>query len=247
MARLPRLLVDGLPHLISLRAQHGQVMLRDEADRQTQLALLREAAALQRVSLHAWSLEDTSLDLVASAAAGPSLSLMMQSVARRHAAAFNRRHDRRGSLWEGRFRASVIEPGAWLLRCMVHVDLLAGPEGGDPSERNRSSWAAHVGAIREPLFRPPEAYWALGNTPFEREAAFRGLLQQGLSAPQEAALESALRGGWPIGSAGFVEGLALKVGRPTQPRPRGRPRRSQDLPSENKLSPLKAGKPGMNS
>lgn len=242
MARLPRLLVDGLPHLISLRAQHGQTMLRDEADRQVLLAVLREAATLQRVALHGWSLQDTRLDLVASASAGPSLSLMMQSVARRHAAAFNRRHGRRGSLWEGRFRAAVIEPGAWLLRCMVHVDLLAGPDGSDPSERNRSSWAAHVGAVREPLFWAPEAYWALGNTPFEREAAYRRLLQQGLTAQEGVVLESALRGGWPLGSTAFTEGLALGAGRPTQPRPRGRPRRSLEPTNENNLSPIKLGK-----
>ena len=241
MARLPRLLIDGLPHLISLRAQHGQAMLRDEADRQALMAVLREAATLQRVALHGWSLQETRLDLIASAPAGPSLSLMMQSVARRHAAAFNRRHDRRGSLWEGRFRAAVIEPGAWLLRCMVHVDLLAGPDG-DPAESDHSSRAAHVGAVREPLFRAPEAYWALGNTPFEREAAYRRLLQQGLSAEEGVALESALRGGWPLGSAAFAGNLALGAGRPTQPRPRGRPRRTLEPTNANNLSPIKMGK-----
>lgn len=226
MARLPRLLIDGLPHLISLRAQHGQAMVRDESDRLALLALLREAAAVEYVGLHAWSLLDERLDLLASAEAGSSLSRMMQALARRHAAAFNRRHGRRGGLWEGRFRASVIEPGPWLLRCMVRVDLLGGADAADAGEPRFCSSAAHVGAVREPLFRAPAAYWVLGNTPFEREAAYRRLLQEGLAAAEVDRLESALRGGWPVGTAEFIEGLASAAGRPTRPRPKGRPRRT---------------------
>jgi putative transposase len=239
MARLPRLLIDGLPHLISLRAQHGQAMLRDATDRQGLLGLLRESAAVQRVSLQGWSVQESRLDLVATAASGKSLSLMMQALARRHAAAFNRRHERRGSLWEGRFRAAVIEPGPWLLRGMVHVDLLAGPDPAEAAERGSSgssnvasvsSWVVHVGGLRDALFQAPDVYWALGNTPFDREAAYLGLLREGLSAQEMHAFESALRGGWPVGSAAFAEALAGVADRPTQPRPRGRPRRSLLLP-----------------
>lgn len=225
MARLPRLLVDGLPHLISQRAQHGQTMVRDEPDRVALLQLLREVAAVHHVSLHAWSLLDARLDLVATAADAQHLSLLMQAVARRHAAAFNRRHARRGSLWEGRFRAAVIEPGEWLLRCMVHVDLLDATDATTAADSARSSRAAHGGEARDALFSAPDAYWALGNTPFEREAAYRLRLQQGLAASQAHAVEASLRGGWPLGSAGFAQKLADTAGRPTVPRPRGRPRR----------------------
>lgn len=225
MARLPRLLVDGLPHLISLRAQHGQAMLRDEADLQSLLQLLREVAVVHRVALHAWSLLDARLELVATAADARNLSLLMQAVARRHAAAFNRRYGRRGGLWEGRFRAAVIEPGDWLLRCMVHVDLLGGMEAAAGPEVRRSSRAAHAGEARETLFSAPAAYWALGNTPFEREMAYGRRLQQALTDSQALAIEAALRGGWPLGGPGFALRLAETADRPTVPRPRGRPRR----------------------
>jgi putative transposase len=84
--------------------------------------------------------------------------------------------------------------------------------------------AAHrSGGRRDPLLVDPPEFWQLGNTPFEREAAYRTLLVQG--APASApALRAAALGGWAIGSPGFQAELATHEGRPTQPRQRGRPR-----------------------
>lgn len=219
MARLPRLLVGGHVHLLSQRAQQGQPLALDDLDRAGLGGLLRDAAAAQAVALHAYALCDDRFELLASAGEGEALSRLMQAVARRHAAAFNRRHGRRGSLWEGRFRAAVVEPGEWTLRCMVRIDLAAG---ADP---RRGSLAAHVGSAPDPLLVAPPAYWALGNTPFDREMRYREKLQQALTSGEQAAIDAALRGGWALGSPAFAARLAALAPRPTQPRPRGRPRR----------------------
>lgn len=217
MARLPRLILAGLPHLISQRAQDGQLMLRDDADRQALLDLLGEAALQHRVALHAYALHDTRLDLVATPEQGAGLSLTMQSVARRHAAAYNRRHGRRGGLWEGRFRSAVLDPQTWLLRCMVQVETAADSVG----------WASrqpHPEADRAPTVVDPSAYWQLGNTPFEREAAYRIMKERALTPQEVSAIEAALRGGWVLGSSAFVAALGAEALRPVSPRPRGRPR-----------------------
>lgn len=222
MARLPRLIVAGHPHLLSQRAQHGQAMVRDDADRAALLALLQEAARANGVAVHAYAVLDSRLDLVVTADEANALSRMMQLAARRHAAAFNRRHLRRGSLWEGRFRAAVIEPGDWLLRCMIHVDQLGGRDASrDP---RWSSEAAHMGDVADSWLVAPPVFWSLGNTPFERETAYCGRLEHPLASDEARAIEAALRGGWPLGSAAFAARLAERVLRPTTPRPRGRPR-----------------------
>jgi putative transposase len=72
------------------------------------------------------------------------------------------------------------------------------------------------------LKNPPEI-WALGNTPFEREAAYRSLLAAGLPATQAQALRQAALGGWAAGSAAFALDLSRATARPARPRPRGRP------------------------
>lgn len=227
MARLPRLIVPAFPHLVSQRAQYGQVMVRDDSDRQSLLLLLREAASQHHVAVHAYSVLDGRLDLVATPEQAGGLSLVMQSVARRHAAAFNRRHGRTGGLWEGRFRAAVIEPESWLLTCMVYVEQLGrAAHAGTPSAAC-SSEAPHRGQGADPLLVHPGVYWALGNTPFEREIAYGELLQQPLRSREVQAIEAALRGGWALGSAAFVAQLTSAGARPAAPRPRGRPPKSR--------------------
>ena len=228
MARLPRLIVPGLPHLVSQRAQHGQAMVRDDEDRRALLRLLREAAVQHRVALHAYSVLEDRLDLVATPDSATGLSLLMQSVARRHAAAFNRRHARSGGLWEGRFRAAVLDPERWWLPAMLYVEQLGGmaaPEpGGEPARW--SSRAHHTGQRVDPLLSVPPPYWTLGNTPFEREAAYQALLEQALTSAQVRAIEQALRGGWALGPPSFQQQVGDEADRPAAPRPRGRPRRA---------------------
>lgn len=229
MARLPRLIVPGLPHLVSQRAQHGQAMVRDDDDRRALLELLREALGRQGVALHAWSVLEGRLDLVVTPPTAEALSLLMQSVARRHAAGFNRRHARSGGLWEGRFRAAVLDPERWLLPAMLYVELLAGPSAAQAAHAEPanpwSSRAHHAGGRVDPLLSVPAPYWALGNTPFEREAAYRALLEQGLGPASSHAIEHALRGGWALGPPAFQLQVGSSADRPAAPRPRGRPRR----------------------
>lgn len=231
MARLPRLVVPGLPHLVSQRAQHGQAMVRDDADREALLRLLREAAAQQRVALHAYSVLEGRLDLVATPATATGLSLLMQSVARRHAAGFNRRHARSGGLWEGRFRAAVLDPERWWLPAMLYVEQLGGvPTPGAPGGEGMARWSSqahHTGLRVDAQLSVPPPYWALGNTPFEREAAYRGLLEQALTLAQVQAIEHALRGGWALGPPSFQQQVGTGADRPAAPRPRGRPRRPE--------------------
>ncbi|WP_428420119.1 transposase [Methylibium sp.] len=227
MARLPRLIVPALPHLVSQRAQHGQVMVHDDVDRRSLMQLLREAASQHRVAVHAYSVLDGRFDLVATPERANGLSLVMQSVARRHASAFNRRHGRTGGLWEGRFRAAVIEPESWLLPCMVYVEQLGREAHAGTQTLVCSSEAPHRGRGADPLLVHPGAYWALGNTPFEREMAYGELLEHPLLIRQVQVIEAALRGGWALGSVAFATQLTSAGARPAAPRPRGRPPKSK--------------------
>ncbi len=229
MARLPRLLVAGFPHLLSQRAQHGQVMVRDDDDRRALLLLLRDAAAQHGVALHAYAVLDGRFDLVATPQQAAGLSRLMQAVARRHASAFNRRYQRTGGLWEGRFRAAVIEPESWLLKCMVHVEQLTPKdvplETRSAVQYTWSSRRGHFGQGVDPLLTDPTEYWSLGNTPFEREAAYRALFEQALTTFERDKIGETLKGGGVLGRSAFVEKLRQGAGRPARPRPRGRPRK----------------------
>jgi putative transposase len=88
-----------------------------------------------------------------------------------------------------------------------------------------SSYAHHCGAQRLAWLFDPICYWALGNTPFERQLAWAQLSSDGLTQKERDLLMTAVRSGWPLGDEKFHAALALQTLRPTQPRLPGRPRR----------------------
>lgn len=224
MARLPRLAVAGALHHVVQRGHDGQPIVRDDADRERLLALVREAALAERVAVHAYAVLDGALHLLVTPATAPALGRLMQSVGRRYVRAFNLRHGRSGTLWDGRFRSSVIEP-ALLLEAMFHVECLAQPVG---EAGPWSSAAHHLGRRRDPLVSDHPAYWALGNTPFERESAHAHRLGIGVGPALAARFESAMRSGHAVGAPAFVREVEAAAGRPAQTRARGRPRRRRE-------------------
>jgi len=228
MARLPRLVLPGLAHHLIQRGNNHQPIVLDDEDRRQFLALLREAALTYKVALHAYVLMDNHVHLLATPAEAQGLSRMMQSLGRRYVAWFNQRHGRSGTLWEGRFRAAPIESERYLLACMRYIELnplRAGLLLDDAGAYAWSSCAHHLGRRSDPLVTEHSMFWTLGNTPFEREAAYRELLEQGLGEAEVRALTDSALKGWPLGSASFLQGLAAQVERPLAPRKRGRPRK----------------------
>lgn len=228
MARLSRLAASGRAHLLRQRGNNGQAVFVDDADRERYLALLREAALAHGVAIHAYALADDAVTLLATPDSAIGLSRMMQALGRSYVAAFNRRHGRNGTLWEGRFRSAVIEAGTRLLEAMVFVETgppEASATAGDPVLPRWSSARHHLGLGHDPLVADHPHYWTIGNTPFEREAEHRRLLERGLGASARHAIAAALQGGWALGSAAFVAELAEHLGRRVLPRQRGRPRK----------------------
>jgi putative transposase len=227
MARLVRIVAAGLPHHVVQRGHDGQPIVRDDEDRRVFLALLAEAAAAHQVDLHAWVLLDDHVHLVATPRAAASLSRMMQAFGRRYVAAFNRRHHRSGTLWSGRFRCALLQPERWVVDAMRYVEQHPVRTGvvDDRSAFRWSSLAHHLGTAADPMVSDSPAFWALGNTPFEREAAYRRLVDTALAPSVVAEITAATRRGIPLASADFVRSLDIASDAMLVRRPRGRPRR----------------------
>jgi putative transposase len=221
VARLRRLAVPGECHLVVQRGHNGAQVFVDDTDRLAYLAALADASAQHGLRVYGYGLGDTQVLLLAEPAQADSLSRTMQALGRRYVAAFNRRHGRRGTLWEGRFRAGVIEASRHFLEALLYVEGSAA--GEQPA---RSSLAHHLGRRRLGIVSDHSAFWALGNTPFDREMSYRQQREQGLAAERGQALEAVAMHGWVLGSSGFIERIAHAAERPAVPRARGRPRTS---------------------
>ncbi len=220
MARLPRLELPGQVHYLIQRAHGGlgaRGVFADAADRAVFLTALQAAARAEHLQVHAYALLDQEVQLLVTPTLPGALGRLVQAVGRRYASAYNRRHQHRGSLWDGRYRSAVLEAGPQRLTALRLID-------GQSTETGWTSAGHRCGTARSPLLTDLPETWALGNTPFDREAAYRALLQAGLPSAEAAALRQAALGGWAAGSAAFVAAIAKTAARPANPRPRGRPR-----------------------
>jgi putative transposase len=227
MPRLPRLSLGGQVHHVIQRGHNRQAIVHDDEDRRRFLALLKDCSLQYRVAIHAYALMDNHLHLLATPETAEGLSQMMQALGRRYVAAFNQRHGRSGTLWEGRFRAAMIDAEQHLLACMRYVELNPVRAGvvDRPEAFAWSSAAQHLGKAQDPLVSDHKLIWSLGNTPFEREAAYRDYLEQGAPPDEVRQITQSTLRGWPWGSPAFLQAVSQSMERPVVPKPRGRPRR----------------------
>jgi putative transposase len=232
MARLPRLTLPGYPHHVIQRGNNRQAIFVDAQDYETMLALLADNARAHGVAVHAYVLMGNHFHLLVTPDSTESLPRMMQAVGRSYVRYFNQRHGRSGTLWEGRYRSTLIQSERYLLACMAYIDLNPVRAGlaGRPTDWPWSSHAHYLGLRNDRLVTPHALYWALGNTPFAREAAYGELVQAGVAADQQSRLTDATLRGWALGEPVFIEDLQKKLERRVSRARAGRPPVSSKKP-----------------
>lgn len=202
------------------------------------LELLADAAAQFQVAVHAYVLMENHFHLLLTPAVEDGVGKMMQAVGRRYVQWFNRRHQRTGTLWEGRYRSTVMQPERYLLSCMVYLDL--NPvRAGLVAEAGAYAWSSHLhwmGLRRDRLLTPHALYWALGNTPFAREAAYADLVRAGLGETLVGAMTDAALNGWALGDASYLASLQQMTDRRVSRGKPGRPPTANAQPSPGGIS-----------
>lgn len=225
MARLPRLTLPGYAHHIIQRGNNRQPIFASTADYQTLLDLLDENAKKFKVALHAYVLMSNHFHLLATPQTDDGLPKMMQAVGRRYVRYFNDSQKRSGTLWEGRYKSTLIQSERYLLACMVYIDL--NPvRAGLVAQARDYPWSSHghyTGQRIDKRITPHALVWELGNTPFAREAAYAQLVQSGISAVQQAALTDSTLSGWALGTPDFVADLQKRTQRRVAKSRAGRP------------------------
>ncbi len=225
MARLPRLSLAAYPHLLIQRGNNGQAIVSSASDYQMLLALIDEAARKFSVAIHAYVLMGKQFQVLATPATAEGLPQMMQAVGRRYVRYFNDLQGRSGTLWEGRYRCTLMDADRYLLACMAYMDLIPVQEGivKDPRDYPWSSHGHYAGLRSDRTVTPHALFWALGNTPFAREAAYTELVRGGISSEQREALTRSALGGWALGDENFVAGLQKLTERRVSKTRAGRP------------------------
>jgi putative transposase len=225
MARLPRLTLPGYPHHVIQRGNNRQAIFASPADYQTLLDLLRVNADKFGVAIHAYVLMTNHFHLLATPQTADALPQMMQAVGRSYVRYFNDVQGRTGTLWEGRYKSTLIQTDRYLIACMAYIDLNPVRAGlvAQAADYPWSSYGHYIGRKTDKLITPHPLYWELGNTPFAREAAYADLVRAGVSEQQRADLTQSALSGWALGEEDFVADLQKKTERRVTKGSAGRP------------------------
>ncbi len=225
MARLPRLTLPGFPHHVIQRGNNRQAIFATAADYRALLHILGENAGKFEVAIHAYVLMSNHFHLLATPQTSDGLPKMMQALGRSYVRYFNESQRRTGTLWEGRYKSTLIQSERYLLTCMTYIDLnpVRGGLVDQAADYPWSSYLHYVGQRLDRIIAPHALYWELGNTPFAREAAYAELVQSGINPVQQSALTDATLSGWALGEADFVADLQKRTDRRVAKTGAGRP------------------------
>jgi len=222
MARLPRLFLPGVASHVIVRGNDRRDVFTGDGDRLAFLGFLREAAHLHGMAIHAYVLMSNHVHLLATGQEPHSIARAIQAVGRKYVPRFNRLRERTGTLWEGRYRATIVQSYRYALNCQRYIEMNPVRAGLAPAPA-AYIWSSHLHFAwgkPEDLITPHECYVSLGASEPERRSASRSLFEGELPDELMREIREASRGGWALGSAEFCESVERITGRRTRRRER---------------------------
>ena len=179
MARLPRIVVPGQPQHVIQRGNNRDITFVAEEDYQFYLEKLTEACQRFNCDLHAYVLMTNHVHLLMTPHTENGLSKVMQSLGRIYVQYFNYRYKRTGTLWEGRYKATLLDSERYLLTCYRYIELNPVRAGmvSDPAEYPWSSYCENALGKDTHKLKPHDLYCRLGQTKEERTQAYQILFE----------------------------------------------------------------------
>src|SRR5579859_2662527 len=225
MARPPRLELPDVPLHVIQRGNNRAACFFSEADRRFYLKCLAQAALARGCAIHAYVLMTNHVHLLVTPSEAGAVGAMMQDVGRRYVRVINTIHRRTGSLWEGRFRSSLIDSERYLITCHRYIELNPVRAGivGHPAAYPWSSHAYYGNARPDGLITEHPEYQRLGRSAAERRTSFRALCAEQLPQRLIDQIREAINTDSAVGSENFMERAEEMLGRSVRPPRRGRP------------------------
>ncbi|NOL50138.1 hypothetical protein [Pelistega europaea] len=228
MARLARLYAPDTTQLVQARLLPHIAQQAEVQAMKPQIARwLEQASGHYRLPIHAWSMTQDSIYLLSTPREPRSISQVVQAIGRHLASSL-----KQGAVFASRYRSCLVESGDYLLACMIWLEIYVHQQEGisHPDRLPWSSAGMHTGRLYQDIawITDHETYWRLGNTPFERQARYRQLCEDGLSHAMSYKIQSILQGQWALGTEEFIATMSEVASRRVMPGQKGRPRKEDN-------------------
>ena len=231
MARLPRFVIPGQPQHVIQRGNNRQAIFRADEDYRFYLEKLAEAANKHQCDIHAYVLMTNHIHLLVTPHTENGIGKMMQMVGRYYVQYFNYSYQRTGTLWEGRYKATLIDSEQYLLICMRYIELnpvRAKNMVDHPAKYPWSSYAYNALGKEDLLVTPHIEYRRLDKKAQDRQSAYRQLFRARIPEMTLEALRESTNKSWVIGSERFKARISKIIGRPVKSSGHGGDRKSKE-------------------
>ena len=229
MARLPRFIIPGLPQHVIVRGNNRSEIFRADADYLFFFEKLRAACEKYCCDIHAYVLMTNHAHLLITPSEALEVGKVMQMLGRYYVQYFNHRYERTGTLWEGRYKATLIDSENYLLTCMRYIELnpVRAKMASHPSEYPWSSYSFNAQGMADALVTPHAEYLRLGKSDAERQKAYRELFEYPISENTLDEIRKATNKAWVLGGSRFKQRMRKQLNRRIEPNVRGGDRKSE--------------------
>ena len=230
MPRPARLNIPDIPQHITQRGNNRQACFYSNTDYRLYLDLLHEACRTHDCSLHAYVLMTNHVHLLMTPSTPEGVSMVIRDLGRDYVRTINKTYRRSGTLWEGRFKSSLVDKARYYLTCHRYIELNPVRAGmvSHPADYPWSSFRYHAMGEADALITPHDCWLNLGKDDQARRAAYRALFNERMTSSDIDSIRQSINTGLPTGNDRFrreiEQALSVKLGQGK----RGRPRKPKD-------------------
>lgn len=229
MARLPRLNLPNIPQHIVQRGNNRQITFVEPDDYVVYLEKLKYYAKEYDVKIHAYVLMTNHVHLLATPTTSNGVSKLMQSLGRYYVRYFNQAYKRTGTLWEGRYKSTLVDSDNYFLVVSRYIELNPVRAGmvQHPAEYTWSSYQHNAVGKTIGLITEHTLYMQLGKDKFESQARYRALFDNEIPSITLDEIKIATDKMWVLGNDKFKQQVEEMSGRRSSPLPKGGDRKSE--------------------
>ncbi|MDQ7001329.1 MAG: transposase [Ghiorsea sp.] len=216
-----------MPVHVVQRGNNRAPIFFDERDYRAYSKWLKAAAEKYGCEVHAYVLMTNHVHLLVTPKDETGLSRMMQYIGRYYVPYINHTYGRTGTLWEGRYKSSLVDTNGYFLTCCRYIELnpVRASMVSHPREYIWSSYATNAEGKIDTVVKPHPLYTSLGANEKARQQAYEALFEVHVDDVELSEIRASLQTGTPLGNDRFREEIEGILGKKIGQTRRGRPPR----------------------
>ena len=230
MARLPRLNLPGIPQHVIQRGNNKQASFFNDKDYAVYLDKLKLYSKKYSVAVHSYVLMTNHVHLLVTPETEQGVSQMMQALGRYYVRYINQTYERTGTLWEGRYKSTLVDSDNYFLAVSRYIELNPVRVGmvAHPDEYPWSSYQRNALGKPIELITPHPLYQRLAKTEKTRQKRYTALFDKIIPDYTLEEIRHSIDRAWVLGDERFKQKIEKQTGRRASPLSRGGDRRSEE-------------------